>query len=459
MSYEEKLIPVSSLLLDPHNARHGELSNAREILNWMISAKPRRDKLFELAADIAEYGMNPLTKLAVMPVRKRGKADLQYTVLEGNRRVTALNFLADPELVLDGRIKKKFQKLASDAKVSIPVECACVVFPKRDDPDHWIDLIHQRGLGGASTNQWGPLVTARRAMQSGKFTNHSAAVLMIDDAIARDMVEEEALQDVPLTNFTRVLNTGSLSKITGLKVDGGTLKTTLTAEAYDSLVRRLLRDLAGIGGKKTHESRRLDKVEDRNDYVQTLNRELGLSESQADGKRKVRDVDEKPKKKATRKAKPARGKKVIPYRTPGDLESPLGQQVVSELRKLDCYAFPFAAAACLRALLEFGVAEYLERPKGKSMPKNLTRDDVLATKVEKFIDSALGGDKSDKSGKKSQLITSFKIRLKEKHGPLSIHRLHNFLHNRQYTADGKDLQRYWDDLREMWEALLNQETP
>ena len=88
-----KDIPLEQLFIDVTNPRHPPQPNQRDALH--IIAHEQGPKLYNLAEDIVEKGLNPTELVMVTPADEHGL----HTVLEGNRRVAALKLLNSPDLL------------------------------------------------------------------------------------------------------------------------------------------------------------------------------------------------------------------------------------------------------------------------------------------------------------------------------------------------------------------------
>jgi len=139
-NYKVLEIKVDKLLLDLNNPRHDILGNQNEALMEMII--DQGDKLVNLARDIVESGINPSELTIVVPYENgNGK----YIVLEGNRRVAAIQLLVDPTLAKFGKkpsIEKFFAEYQTKVGDHLIKELRCVVFDHREDASHWIELKH-----------------------------------------------------------------------------------------------------------------------------------------------------------------------------------------------------------------------------------------------------------------------------------------------------------------------------
>lgn len=87
--YEYKQINVTELLLNPENPQFNPVKHQTEAISAMV--EDQKEKLSTLAEHIIDNGLNPTDIILVRPFQK------QWLVLEGNRRVTALKLVNEPD--------------------------------------------------------------------------------------------------------------------------------------------------------------------------------------------------------------------------------------------------------------------------------------------------------------------------------------------------------------------------
>lgn len=141
---ESKNIKITNLFLDVENYRFEKQNSQLEAIVKMIYTA--KEKLFNLAENILNVGMNPTDK----PLVIKGAEDNQYIVLEGNRRLTSLKLLCNPDLIPDdfASLRKKFIKLRAERQKNIPSYIDCEVCADRMEADIWIKRKHAQGLNG-----------------------------------------------------------------------------------------------------------------------------------------------------------------------------------------------------------------------------------------------------------------------------------------------------------------------
>ena len=95
-----RFIPVANLRLDPANPRLA-IATSDQTATLRAIAAHQGTKLRVLASDIVHNGTNPSELIIALRT-----ADQAFTVLEGNRRLSAILALNDPDIV-DGAVSAR----------------------------------------------------------------------------------------------------------------------------------------------------------------------------------------------------------------------------------------------------------------------------------------------------------------------------------------------------------------
>src|SRR5262249_5508907 len=105
-----QFIPITSISLDTSNFRHHPTITEREALRSLLAHEANHGVL-DLALDIVEQeGLDPSSLLIVCEDQKNTG---YYIALEGNRRITALKAMINPELAESLPSYSAFKKLSS----------------------------------------------------------------------------------------------------------------------------------------------------------------------------------------------------------------------------------------------------------------------------------------------------------------------------------------------------------
>lgn len=140
-----RTISINMIQLDEHNPRlPTTLGRSQKDMTLYIA---RNTSITELMTAIAENDYFPGEPIIVVPDKTGG-----YTVVEGNRRLTALRLLKDPSLYpRNARVRE----ISENAKYR-PDTVPCVIFDRREDVVNYLGYRHISGV-----KQWEPLAKAR----------------------------------------------------------------------------------------------------------------------------------------------------------------------------------------------------------------------------------------------------------------------------------------------------------
>ena len=130
--HEYKQIKITDLLLNPSNPRLNPVQHQVESIEAMV--EDQGEKLIELAKHIVQNGLNPID---IILIRPQGN---QWLVCEGNRRVTALKLINEPDLVPSkySKLKKQFQRLNTLLDNALLENIPCVVIDDPNSANEWI---------------------------------------------------------------------------------------------------------------------------------------------------------------------------------------------------------------------------------------------------------------------------------------------------------------------------------
>lgn len=141
--YNRQFIQLDKIFLDLNNPRHIPHPSEVETINYLCE----NEDIFNLAKDIALYGLNPLENLAVVKDNKTGT----YVVAEGNRRLCAIKLLNDPYRAPQ-KLQKKFSELSRHWKGISELEV--IVIEDEENVDLWLTRIHAGQQQGIGRRQW-----------------------------------------------------------------------------------------------------------------------------------------------------------------------------------------------------------------------------------------------------------------------------------------------------------------
>lgn len=147
--YKITYIPVANLEYDKENPRlpHSVVDSNKEsdVVDWML----KDASIIELMGSIGEKGFFPAEPLLVV---KKGSTN-RYTVIEGNRRLTAVKLLNDPTLAT--RKQASINSIFDEA-IKKPEDLPVMIFPKRKEILDYLGFKHITGV-----KQWSALAKAK----------------------------------------------------------------------------------------------------------------------------------------------------------------------------------------------------------------------------------------------------------------------------------------------------------
>ncbi len=195
--HRKAYIKLDDLLVNPENYRFDPVENQQDAM--LVLLQDQKDKILNLARDIAQRGLSPLERLSVKEA-EGGK----YIILEGNRRITALKLMSNPaELPDDYTYKGVFEELHERYKDMLPavVECAVYAADEQDAADRWVLLKHTGENQGVGTVPWNSFQKQRFESRHKK---KKSTALQVVDLLNENGVDASG---VLATNLERLLTT------------------------------------------------------------------------------------------------------------------------------------------------------------------------------------------------------------------------------------------------------------
>lgn len=440
---------IDELLLDQENPRLGATGSQSEALAGIVTLSPEYFR--NLMASIRDDGLDPGDSLYV--VRSEDSAE-DFVVLEGNRRLSALKVLSNPDFLAGTDLavsvtKPLVREATGFARIHVePIRC--VRFDDREDANEWIKRRHTGVAGGEGRIRWKPLDIQRfsddyTTIDVIEFVGRNAGYSTAE----WDKVHA-ALGGGKSTNLTRLLESaaGQNHLEISAKMEGSRKTPYLGTDPKWALavLRRIVDDI--LSGDV--DSRRLNRATDIEKYFAALPEPLGSGEgTKVEVTKAFRDISlvgsrvassiEPPAKK---KLPPRKRKTLAPKTHPFDTTSStkLGM-LVGEAGLLNIERLPLSAAFVLRAIVELAVNDYLKKHKlPLGSPGGPEFD--LTKKASDVAD-----DLTSNGTVRAKDLRAFRNRLLTRTSACSIQSLNGFVHNRYDLPSA-------DDLRAGWEASL-----
>lgn len=445
MEFEQVTVTLQKLLLNKENDRHGPLPSQRDCIQWML--KHRGKEIYNLAKDIAENGLSPLDRILVLLADEKGPDE--FVVWEGNRRITALKLLEDPNRCEDPKTIQRYSRLQEEANSVIPHDIECVLAPSVDEAERLIELRHQGPQEGIGTVPWDGIQKSRHMQRRGKRGRYAFSQQVIDSVI--DKLDEE-LQDKVLSRkfkistLDRLLNNSSTRDFLGLTNEDGQPRRFLHENETIKGLTKILNDIAeGMKVSEVYDNKKQKEYIERFDQKHVPNQKKTLKDSVA----MITTTTEAEQTTSNKRSRPlARNrKKLIGSSVRYRITNKRLNSIYYELRnELLVDKQPNAVAVLFRVFLELAVELYLDQHEIVYHSYN----DKLRAKVDKAIKHAESEKWLDKN--KSKGIATAINDSKSLFGADS---LNAYVHSPDFHPDGSALNTSWDNLQPFFDAILD----
>lgn len=360
---ERKSIRVTNLFLDLDNFRFEHQNSQLDAINTMVDAYI--DELYKLAVDILKIGLNPMDIPYVLPHPTEEK---KYIVLEGNRRITTLKLLLNPNLIDPKHItlRRKFIKLKEKHSKDLIHVVECGVCESRDEGYRWIERKHANGVGGIGTKQWNPLQKQR--FDKATKGKESLALQVINMLTSSSLVEDDfkkKLEKLNTSNLERLLSDPHVRGQLGLVKQQGRLVSDIKPEVLTEAMVGIVSDMltpsfkvAVIYHKTDREKYINDMFRDTGSPNVMTNKVARWNLNEESTKIQEEEVDQRTKPKKALAPKP---RKVL---VPKGLHLPITDDRIAKIFKemggLLVHAYVNTVAILLRIFMEMSVDVYLE---------------------------------------------------------------------------------------------------
>ena len=230
MANENELlnIPLGNLRLDDENPRLP--TTIKRDHRSMLEYIARTSSITELMTAIGQHGYFPGEPLIVVPSGMKGAKKPKFTVVEGNRRLTALLLLQKPDLMP----KSSAVQVAASEATYKPDAIPCIVFKNRSDVINYLGYRHITGI-----KQWEPLAKARYIAQYYESeTSEKAKASERYRAVARSIGSRPTFIKRQLDGLAifRMVEEARFFDIDGLDEENISFSLITTALGYDSVL-------------------------------------------------------------------------------------------------------------------------------------------------------------------------------------------------------------------------------
>jgi hypothetical protein len=451
MNYKTKKLKVSQLLLNIENPRFDMVGTQREAITTMI--ENQKDKLIRLAEDILEVGMNPADLVIVVPHESLKN---QYVVVEGNRRVTTLKLLDNPDLISEKHksLLNRFKKLNEQYKKHPVDGVDCVVFDDEKDANRWIKLKHTGENDGVGTVTWD-------AQQKSRFEERIEGklsfALQVIDFMQKQPLEESFktnLKNVPSSSLQRLVTDPDFRRTVGIDVVDGKVVTKYDPTEVIKPLKKVMTDLLN----PDFTVKEIYYKDDRLNYLETFKpTDLPNKSKELDGPWALTSPNP-PVKPAKSSSAATAAKKSVPISTTRytiipkseimAISQPRVNKIYRELKDLDLREFINAAAITFRVFIELSIDSFIEN---MSVP-GITKDDKLTKKVTTVATYMQDNGHLDK-----HKLKGIRTAATDQHNVMSIDAFNSYVHNKHFNPDPNNLKLTWDNISafitKIWELI------
>jgi hypothetical protein len=448
--YIRQPISVGNLLLDVGNFRIVKQDSQPSARAAIIAEEGR--KLVTLAKDIVKWGPSPIDLTLVIDAND-GNAN--YFVIEGNRRLVAIQLMLKPELADGTPLHAAFKKLNKQSSDAIPRVLDCIIVPSKAAGRVWIDRKHKSNLQGAGTEPWSAIAKARADAEDGIARPELDAVnfVLSNPNLSDSLRHKLEGSDFNITTLKRLVDTKELQQGAGFSVQDGKLVSDQDKDRVQGILTEVVQIIATSHhkGKKFIE-REIDTQEKREEFVEGI-----VAKHPKRKKAEPWIISAKPTKakvkaaKAKTKTTPSTEDQpnLIPKAFKLELPSGKINDIFGELKQLDINRHRHAVSVLLRVFIEFTLDDYVTKhgivlpldKQGKPVTKLHTRFDYVTKHVKntslmterelKPIDVALGTQDS----------------------LLAPDTLHAYIHSPMMNPDPLQLKVSWNNIQLFIERL------
>lgn len=450
----KQAIGVGSLLLDLNNYRHGKLSSQKEARDAIIEEQGK--KLTVLAKDIIKNGLSPFDLPLVIDAEDEGK---NFIVIEGNRRLTAINLLLKPELAEGTPIHAAFRKLSKDSQDAIPRVIDCVIAPNKKKGLVWINRKHASGLEGAGTDTWTAVAKARADAEQGiarpdlDAMNFVLASPNITSQL-RDLLKGSKFN---ITTLERLITTSDIQEMMNFKIQDG----RLVSQGDKDWTREVISDFVEVIANGKYDGadfteRTIDTREKRREFAKKVIGEHGSNKPSKEAWCIAGEPIQLP---PARKA--VSGKSITATPSLADqpnlipkkfrLELPSGKinDIFTELKKLDVTVYRHSVSVLFRVFVELSIEDFIKHKSidvgkdGKGNP--IDKLSVRISRVLEFIrQNKLMTDKE---------LKPLNISISDQNSLLSTDTLNAYVHSPWLNPEPLQLKVAWANIQPFMQVV------
>ncbi|MBA3008140.1 MAG: hypothetical protein KKB91_09250 [Proteobacteria bacterium] len=455
--WELRKLSVDAIRLDKQNPRlPEEMLNEpqKSIIQYMIE----EFKILEIAKSIAKNGFF-INELPI--VAKEGN---HFVVVEGNRRITALKLLRNPDIA-PPRKKHTYSRLAEDVDTNQWEKLPMYIAPSREAVAPILIARH----GSEMTSPWQRIMKMRflagdvlkKVPYEEIADRYSVPIAEVRTAAAtmlvREMVREADIDDdrkdkylsekFQTSTLTRFMETSSFIKKTGFQVNGAALQYEIPKDEFLQIILRMFKDIAD----ETITSR--NEVDERKKYISDIFEEI-TSGKKEENTFEAEQSESEPDKQEPRKPKPRkRVEKLIADTLDFNTGSLKLNELIKEGQKMSVGVYPNAGGLLIRTILDLAVQRLYDINGAIS---ETVDQNGLTLGLTKRINNLHGrhGDwfESTAIRKKFQRFVAH-----DSQSFVHIETLNDYVHGDYGRPTTDDLRNFWSQIEPLIEMILEED--
>jgi hypothetical protein len=450
---EIKPISVANLKVDQQNPRLADPRPTSQVDTLVEIAKWDDRKLLGIAKHIAARGLDPSNLPIVMQEEPRSRF---YVVLEGNRRITAVKALENPDLIapgVSGAVLKGLKQASADYATRRIETIQCLVLGSRVEARPWIEVRHRGFQEGAGLIPWESLEGARYAEQFGDKKSYGLRVLeFLHKLSALDEETQAAIRDgFALSTLERLLANPKVMETIGLRKSKGDLVGRYPDAEVAKPLTRIVGDIAHKRIKVSH----VDNKKLMASYLKKFK-----ADERPDPKREGEGehiigtqalADAAPKR--PRKAKKKKSKRsheratLIPAAFDLDIEHDRCRDIFGELGELPVSNYRNSVAVLSRVFLELSLDVYIKKHRIWTVEQ--LKGSSLAQKMNAVAQRLKIAGTFDEQ----QLLAIQRAARDDSRLAPTVKTLHQYIHNEHMVPLVADLNAEWKILEPLIAAV------
>lgn len=460
---------VLRLKLDDQNPRlpwNTQGGTQKEIRHHLIL----HDIAEEIAESISENGFF-VHELPIVV-----KSDVHHVVVEGNRRLAALQALADPAKAPKSYRKKfiRLRKKIGDKEFLEKIKV--MIAPDRDAAEKIIFAKHAKGY----TKGWEPIMKARffvkelgeglsfeeiadmHGVSSSEVERSAKLLRLYEYAASLDYPAEikKKINDeysFPLSTLARLFDNAPFLKEFELGTDGVNLTFLGSEQRFEEVIRLIATDLVADDEKLT--SRALNDTGGRKIYFDGLKKRCLIWDGEGGGSVRPKSPQREatPSKKPTPEPKPKKPRErhtLVPQSFEFSDDSSKLSRLLLEGQEIRPNSFPLASAHVLRSILEHATYRvFWANQSGEEMFEETAIGGRAG--LSKLLNKLKDSKRLVPDAQLRKAIVQF-LNTKVYHG---IDNLNFGVHNEYITLTAEELRAYWPFVEKIVRLALDFSAP